>query len=489
MSELPKLIIRDNRYCQLVTTDLTLFNSVRAYLSFKPVGIEFTPAYQNGWDGLTFLMDKKGNFLSGLLSKVKEFLTNREFEYTVEDRRAAVAPATPIDLTPKLQKFDMLPRDYQSRIVDIAIQHEKGIIRACTGSGKTLCTALLTAHFNKPTIIYVIGLDLLKQFHDLFSSLFDEPIGYVGDGVCEIHRINIATVWTIGRALKLNKKNILMEEEGEEKELDQQNEARILEMLKTTKIHILDESHCATTDTIKQIHIAIDPEHIYGFSGTPYRDDNTDLLITGILGDKLIDVSASELIERGFLAQPIIKFVSVPPRKFSDQTYPTVYKDYVVENDARNDLILKNVKMLLEKKYTPLVLFRQIKHGKILLDLLQDAGINCEMLYGDDSLDRRTEVKEMLFKKEIDVILASTIFDIGVDIPFLSALVLCGSGKSSIRCLQRIGRVIRAYPGKKIAAVIDFWDQCKHLKGHAKARYKTYASENGFKIIECKEMR
>jgi superfamily II DNA or RNA helicase len=487
--ELPKLVIRDNQFCQLITTDLTLFNSIRSLLSYKELGVEYTKAFQNGWNGFTYLMDKKGRFLSGLLPKVEEYLNDRKVEYLVEDRRAEVVPAIPIDLTTKLQTLNMVPRDYQTRIVDTAIQHEKGIVRACTGSGKTLCTALLAAHFNKPTIIYVIGLDLLQQFHDLFSSLFDEPIGYIGDGVCDIQRINIATVWTIGRALKLDKKSIFLEEEGEEKELDQQNEAKILEMLKATRLHIFDESHIASTDTIKSIHLAIDPERIYGFSGTPFRDDGTTLLINGILGEQIIDVSASELIERGFLAQPIIKFVAVPSRKFVDQPYQTVYKEYVVENQARNMLIVRHTKTLLDKHYTPLILFRQIKHGKILLEMLQETGVKCEMLYGDDSLERRIEVKEMLAKKEIDTILASTIFDIGVDIPFLNALILCGSGKSSIRCLQRIGRVIRAFPGKKIAAVIDLYDQSKFLKKQANIRCKIYSSEKGFKVIKCPEMK
>jgi len=144
---------------------------------------------------------------------------------------------------------------------------------------------------------------------------------------------------------------------------------------------------------------------------------------------------------------------------------------------------------LLNKNYTPLVLFKQINHGNILLEKLQNAGIKCEMLYGNDTIERRNEVKEMLISKKISVILASTIFDLGVDIPELNALVLCGGGRSSIRALQRIGRVIRAFPGKKFAAVVDFYDQVKFLKKHSVIRYDIYSSEPGFKVIKCKEMK
>ena len=110
------------------------------------------------------------------------------------------------------------------------------------------------------------------------------------------------------------------------------------------------------------------------------------------------------------------------------------------------------------------------------------------MLYGNDNLDRRTEVKTLLVDKKINVILASTIFDLGIDIPELNALVLCGSGKSTIRALQRIGRVIRFLPNKKYAAVVDFYDQVKFLKKHSQLRADIYSSEDGFKVILCKEM-
>lgn len=354
----------------------------------------------------------------------------------------------------------------------------------------TMCTALITAKKNTPTIIYVIGLDLLDQFHKLFSKLFDEKIGYIGNGVCEPERITIASIWTIGRSLSLDDKSILDDEVSSEKEIDKSSFDKIKECLLKAKLHIFDESHVVTTNTIAEIYKAIDPEYIYGFSGTPFRGDNSDLLINGILGEQIIDVPASELIKKGLLAQPIIKFVAVPKKHLENNSqYQSVYKEYIVENDIRNNLIIKSVQMLLDKKYTPLVLFKQIKHGDILLEKMQNANMKCEMLHGNDSIEQRNKVKEMLVNGEINVILASTIFDIGLDLPELSGLVLCGGGNSNIRALQRIGRILRIIPGKTNAAVIDFFDQAKFLKKHSIARYNIYASESGFKILPCKEMK
>ena len=484
-----KITILDNKKCKLETDDDELFDDLRDYLSYKIPGVEYTKAFKRGWDGKKFLLAKSGMFSIGLLDLTKNFLKQRGIIPPVTDRRPPVITNDSIDIKDKLKKLKLIPREHQVRILQKVIKHDRGIVRSCTGSGKSVCTAMATAEFNKPTIIYVIGIDLLKQFHDLFSAIFDEKIGMIGNGVCDIERINIASIWTIGSALKISKNDILIDEDKEEDEADDNNVEKIINMLRDAKIHIFDESHTVTTNTINQIYKQINPERIYGFSGTPYRDDIDNLSIHSILGRQIINISASELIQKGILAQPIIKFVDVPPLGTTYPSYQGIYKNFIVDNDVRNNLIVKEVESLLEKGYLTLVLYKQIRHGKKLYKMLNSVGIKTEVLSGDDSLERRTEVKEMLMDKKIQVILASTIFDLGVDIPALSGLVLCGGGKSSIRALQRIGRVIRGYPGKKFAAIVDFYDRAKFLRSHSKIRCKIYASEEGFRVIKCKNMK
>jgi superfamily II DNA or RNA helicase len=485
-SHLNKIIILDNKKCQIISDDKLLLGRLRRFLSFKMAGVEYTPAYQNGWDGVTYLLSKSNKFNYGLLNKVKQFLIDNEFEYTVQDKRYAKIINEELDIFPNLEKHNLIPREHQIRITNVACATDRGIVRAATGSGKTLCTALITAKINKPTIIYVIGLDLLDQFYKLFSKLFNEPIGYIGNGICNIKRINIASIWTIGRSLKLD--NIVEDDENDEIELDESNHTKILNLLKETKLHIFDESHVVVTDTIAEIYKNIDPEYIYGFSGTPFRDDNSDLLINGILGEQIINVSASELIKLNLLATPLIKFYAVPKMSVGS-VYTAVYKEYIVENEIRNNLIATLAKELIDKKYTPLILFKQIKHGEIILEKIENAGLKCAMLYGNDTLAKRNEVKQNLVDKKIDLILASTIFDIGLDLPELNALILASGGKSSIRALQRIGRVIRAMPGKKFAAVVDFYDQAKFLKKHSVTRCNIYSAEDGFKVFKPKIMK
>lgn len=52
----------------------------------------------------------------------------------------------------------------------------------------------------------------------------------------------------------------------------------------------------------------------------------------------------------------------------------------------------------------------------------------------------------------------------------LSGLIIASGGKSSVRALQRVGRVIRLHKDKRKAVVIDFCDQAPYLRDHSEIR-------------------
>jgi superfamily II DNA or RNA helicase len=485
-----KITILNNKLCKITDADETRLKRLRRVLSYKQSGYEYTAQHRNyNWDGTIYLMTKKNEFALGLLEKVKLFLNTNQQLFTIEDQRIPVPFGKEIDISKRLMELKKVPRDYQIEILNACLANSKGIIRSVTGSGKTNVAAMITAKMNYPTNVYVIGLDLLQQFHALFSEIFDEPIGFIGNGRCEVHRINIISIWTAGRALGIKTAVSTEEDVNDDEEDNTMNYPKIVRCLRAAKLHLFDECHTIVSETIKTIYAAIDPERIYGLSGTPYRDDGTTILSNSILGEQIIDISASRLIKEGYLSQPIIKFVKVPKLHIGgNSTYQTIYKEYITENVVRNNLIVENTKDLLAKGYQTLVLFKHLAHGKNLKELFEEQGINCEYLSGKDTLDIRLNAKNRLLEGKSNLVLASTIMDIGVDIPTLSGLVLAGGSKSNIRVRQRVGRVCRIFPGKKCCAVVDFYDDIKYLKNHSKIRYNIYKSEDGFKIINSSSL-
>lgn len=488
-----EIIINDD-LCQIKNlTDPSIIRDLDNELSFFVQGAEHSTAYKGyynkhgksvNWDGYKRLLSPALRFSLGLLPRVERFLNNHNHPYIVLDNRPLIKRAPECDISAFLANMGKTPFPHQIEALEAAKAQERGIIRIATGGGKSIVSAMITAYFNKPTIIYVIGKDLLYQFHDLFSKIFQTKIGIIGDGKCEVHKINIASIWSIGQAFGLKKQP---DDDADEITIPKEKYQDIRQAATQSAIHILDECHLAACDTIQGLFKILKPERLYGLSASPWRDDGADLLVENYLGTRIIDISAKTLIDSGHLVKPLIKFISTPKMKgLSNKKYQTIYSSYIINNDDRNEMIAKAAIKLTEQNYQTLVLFHNISHGEIIYDLLKDK-ISCELLSGADNSKTREATKKKLESREINCIIASKIFDIGVDLPSLSGLVVAGGGKSSVRALQRIGRVIRQYPGKTNAAIIDFADQAPYLLDHAEIRKKIYEQEFEVKWPEPKK--
>jgi len=94
-----KIIIHDNKSCQIITDDADIFRILRSTFSYKIAGVEYSIAYKNGWNGITFLINKKGFFFSGLINKVIEFLKDHKINPEIEDLRKPVIINPEMDLS------------------------------------------------------------------------------------------------------------------------------------------------------------------------------------------------------------------------------------------------------------------------------------------------------------------------------------------------------------------------------------------------------
>lgn len=485
------IIIIDGTQCSIKDeSDIEFLQALDRELSFKVQGAEHTKAfkgyYSHGefikWDGFHRILTRRLKFPYGLLKRVERFYNRHNRHLEIVDNRPEKSPVQSIDIHKNLIDIGRDPYPYQWDTLNKAKENDCGIIRVATGGGKTVIAAMMAAHFGKKAIIYVIGTSLLYQLHDFFEKTFDQEIGIIGDGKCDIRDINIASVWTVGQALGLEKSKILLDSEKTEKKVDSYKYSSILDLMYNSKVHIFDECHLAACSTIQEIAKKINPEHLYGMSASPWRDDGADMLIEGVFGSKIVDISASYLIKNNYLVKPFIRFLEVPKlKKKIAKKYPTVYKEYIIDNPARNNMIITGAEELTKQGFQTLVLYSRLRHGKKLYKEISKK-VPSMLLSGKDSSKIRNEAKLKLESGDIKCIVASTIFDIGVDLPSLSGLIIAGGGKSSVRACQRIGRVIRKFPGKEYSAVIDFFDQARYLKTHSAIRHRIYNSEEEFSV-------
>lgn len=450
-------------------------------LSFTLAGAEYAPSYKMGmWDGKTRILGRDLTIPLGLITRVKEFFTKLNYKVIITDHNT-YTPNTPNNYMEKLASINKVPRAHQHAALQVALEHKRGIIRVATGGGKTLIVAMIVGEVGKRAVVYVIGKELLWQFHEFFQSVFDEKIGVIGDGIVDIQPITIASVWTVGQAFGMKAKRGLDDENDDEKAVAAAYHAAIRKCVSEAEVSILDECHIGAAETIQKIGVAIRSQYTFGLSASPFRDDCADMLVEALFGKVILNISASQLIEQGFLVRPDIRFLPVPTIDGLPKNYKQIYSMYISENRTRNDMVTKSALRLVEQNFVTMVLFKEIEHGKRLYKQLRE-NINCNMLNGSMDTEYRQKIIDEVKDGKCKLLLASSIFDIGVDIPLLSGLVLAGGGKSSVRALQRIGRVIRAYPGKEKAAIVDFVDQAKYLKDHSKIRKEIYMREPGFNV-------
>ena len=433
-----------------------------------------------GWDGKIRLLTKGMSFPIGLLDMAKDFFDEKQIPFEVKDVRPIIQYGEPIPLSNENIKL----RDYQKKVLNKAIDAESGIIKVATGGGKSLIIASIAAKYNIPTVIYVIGIELLYQMRDTLKKAYGIDCGIVGGGKCELGKdITIMTIWSAAAAF--NKKAKIADNDTTQdssKDMKLLDKAGVREAVQNAQLFIFDECQYAASETLQFIHKAsTSARHRFLLSGTPWRDTGDDILIEAVSGRKFCDISATYLIKKDFLVPPDIHFINVPVMRNVGKKYHDVYKNYVVENEERNALIVKAAKKLVAANKKVLILVVRVQHGKILQGLLEDE-YTVKFLDGGKSSAERLGTIEAMKDGDIDILIASKIFDQGVDIPELDALILAGSGKSSGRALQRIGRVIRLHEGKSKAIVVEFFDNCKYLRDHSEARIKVYESEPGFNI-------
>ena len=304
-------------------------------------------------------------------------------------------------------------------------------------------------------------------------------VGMVGGGYRDIKPITVMTIQTAVRAL--GGVWIKYDDEDTDDSTDiSDKKDDIKRLIIDSRLIVADETQHWSSETCQIISdYSTNAQYKYSMSATPHRDQGDDILIDGCFGRTIADINASYLIKRGYLVKPSIYFYNIKnTSNVKKVCYTTIYKKFIVENEKRNDIIVKTANSLKEQGKNILILVKHIAHGKLLESLIPGS----IFLYGGTAKKKRLEHLQKMRDEEHQITLSSIIFDEGINVRALDALILGGSGKSPTRALQRIGRILRTYPGKEEAVVIDFMDHCKYLKEHSNARRKMYETEKEFYI-------
>lgn len=444
---------------------------------------------RNPFAGIKFLFVKQTQtFPTGLIRLVEEVLIQDDIEYQIIDLRS------PVPLGPELPLFGDTFRDYQDEAVSRAVSRQRGIIKIATGGGKTNVIAGIISKTNVRTLILTHKVDLLHQLRKSLVRNLQQPVGIIGDGQCEIEKFTVATIQTLAavyanpkKKSKTKKKRKTVDtSDAEDTDFVLPKKDQICNFIDAAQAIITDECHHVPSESFWDIHRrAKNAYYKIGLSASPWREDNADMLIEAAHARQLIDVPASLLIQRGYLTPPIVYLYKFRHAKKgrAGTKYPIIYDEEVVNHDERNQAIVQLALQAASAGKTVLIAVSKIEHGKLLETMLQMVEPNALFVYGDSDSDERQTVLKELNERRRQIVICTTIFGEGVDVPNLDVLINAKAAASSVDAFQLIGRVLRKTNQKSMAYAIDIFDEsCKFLSAHSNARLRIYQTEPKYTI-------
>lgn len=490
---------------------------VQRVLSYRVEGSEHSVAFKSGnWDGRSSFLDfRTGSFPAGFTYLVAAHLRRNGYEVR------HVKKPFPEPLGPEKPKVDSFPDDprydYQMDVVDRLVKHGQIIAQVATGGGKSRIARLAFSRINRPTLFLTTRGILMYQMKDAFendlkvkcSVLGDGQFGHTNnDGKAYVKKMSVGMVQTLVSRLEegnpereLEKLMDAAEKRGEklnlkeakpivERKVSEQNAIReqTINLLSKFEFVILEEAHEASGNSYYEILKHCKNAHYrLALTATPFMKENeeSNMRLMACSGPIAIKITEKMLIDRGILAKPFFKIIglnTLPPKLHRHTAWQAAYRLGVVDNIERNKHVVREALRAQSIGLSTMILVQQTKHGETLLNMIKDAGLRAEFIQGADNQKERKKALTALAKKNIDVLIGTTILDVGVDVPAVGMIILAGGGKAEVALRQRIGRGLRAKKhGPNVAFIIDFDDpHNNYLKTHATQRKAIIADTEGF---------
>lgn len=410
----------------------------------------------------SFLHRGTGEFPTGFIPRIQKELSRQDVAVEIVNLDPPIVihePSLP----------GIILRDDQKQLLDNVAKMQRGYIKAPTGSGKTVIAGAIVSMLptNSKTLFLCHTIDLLNQTREEFTKFgFDvqvinpdnKVVNLASNG--DVPSVVVSTVQTFS---KLPKEDLV-------------------DISEIFTAIIVDECHHITSRkgtyaTILNFILA--PIRI-GVTATDEIKTASKMVLEGCLGPKIGEFTLKEGIEKGVLAEPLVKWVIVPVDDdlLHLTKYLDIYKACIVNNRARNRLIISQAGKEIESGKSVLILVKQVEHGDNLLwmaNLLLKDKAKCHFVWSNTGKDERGLIKNALENKDIKCVIASAVWKEGINIKSLDVVINAAGGKSEIATLQGIGRGLRTTETKNTVTIIDFLDGYnRYLSHHAMLRMKVY---------------
>jgi superfamily II DNA or RNA helicase len=394
----------------------------------------------------TWREDEGGEHFSlprGVTGRMREVAVEFGLRLRWKDNRTQA----PVEWGPFLAE----PRDYQETGIRACMEFEQGIVRAPTGSGKTLMALAVLPRLGQRSLVIVRDRNLLDQWLDRAQNnlgLHRDEIGVVQGGKR-----------TIGKRLTLALQQTLYSKKFPLDDFSQKFGAVVV-----------DEVHDTAAKTVGETVDVFPARARLGFSADHTRRDRKEFLIEDLFGDVIFEVGKKHLEDKGAVVPVVLRLV---PTDFEANWYakaPPEERDFtklvteMVEDEERCKLVRQVVHELVKSNAVPALVFtHRREHAARLAELeLPADGIPTGLLLGSAGNAEQFEESKSLLLSGVLKVAVGTFKAVGqgIDIPNVMAGVCATPIGANRQFFNQVrGRICRVVPGKKVGHLYYLWDR------------------------------
>jgi superfamily II DNA or RNA helicase len=412
------------------------------FFSFRPENFRFMPSYRMGqWDGFIRLLKRDKVPVGLFLAK------QREIEAKI-GKMQIIERIVPLEFS-EVQTNGARP--YQLACVVAMRQAARkggGIVLKATGSGKTFTVGLFLKQFQGDACFVVDELLLMAQAKQELEQVLGEEVGEVGKGLFLPKRVTVATIQT----LSLHR-----------------TRPTFLDWFAQIDMLIIDELHVSMSKRAFTIIDVAHPLAVFGLTAT--LELNKKHIATkayAIAGPVCYTYPLEQGQKEGYLSEGVCLSIECPTTGRNFNQYAEDYKEHILYNEHRNELIEQVVNAGDSIGCKTIVLVSRVAHLKLLSERFQH--IKHKVIYGAVSGEDRMEWKDEFERGEYNLIITNRVFSKGTNIKSVNLMIDAAAQKSKNDAVQKFGRGARKIKGKDGLIYIDIGDKGNRFELAAKRR-------------------
>jgi superfamily II DNA or RNA helicase len=420
---------------------LSYVDKQQSFASFRYTGV-YEPSVKS-------LYNKRSNsFPTGNLFSVEDHLKRTNVRFSVIDLREV----PPTDWQPIPDKIKNYGSGHQAVALTAMRDNLRGTIEGITAMGKTYIEGGFASIFPGSLLILSHRKEIFSNIVLSCEELTGEEIGIINASAIRPKRVTVAMVGTLYSRL-----------------------AKLQSYLKTVDAVLVDESHHISMGSqyFKVVQACENACYRFGLTATPWRDSGDSLAVFSATGPIIYSYAYAEAVQEGVVVPLEVFLIPIDARIQLPILYDfkDIYSLGIVKCAERNEAIARIATHLVSKGENVLILVWQIAHGRKISNLL-DPGIH-EFIHGTSA--GRLDSKSAFESGDLPILVASSIYDEGVNIERIQNIIIAAGYKSERLLVQRTGRGMRVFEGKEKCRIFDFMDLSHAvLEKHSKARLKYY---------------